>query len=86
MSKNIKAERKANLLRLELLDLITYDPRFNGDTDEGKVDEAGAMQAAIDWVFRDSPEEFRADLYARLIEGAWTVARFTSVLLEVVHG
>lgn len=83
MTNRIKAARKAELLRLELLDLITYDPRFNGEED-GKLDEAGALHAAVDWVFRDSTDEFRADLCTRLIEGAWTKTRFTDILQGVL--
>lgn len=86
MSKAVNqyAIRKANLLRLELLDLITYDPQYSGEQDDGRVDEQGAMHAAVNWVFRHTEEEYRARLYTALIEGPWTEQRFVEVLVRGV--
>lgn len=34
------------------------------------MDESEALQAAVDWAFRDRDEDFRSDLYAKITE-AW---------------
>ena len=73
------SKRKAELLRLELTDLIAFDPVFQEDFNEDTI-----LDKAIDWVFKDKTSAIRVRLAYELRVGKWTVERFESVIKEVV--
>lgn len=53
--------KKITALFEDMEDSLMYDPNFEGDPE-------GALQHAVDFVFRDRTEESRADIYATLID------------------
>ncbi len=54
--------KKISALFEDMEDSLMYDPNFTGDPE-------GALQHAVDFVFRDRTDESRADIYATLVDG-----------------